>query len=84
MNGSESADDEVYSTGRLAFRNTRASWWWNLRCLLDPGNDEADQIAIPNDRGLRADLTAPKWKVSAQGIPIGIEGRPPKEGPQVA
>jgi len=55
-------------TGRLKMRNTRAAMWWSLREALDPrtGND----IALPDDRQMLADLCAPRYEASVAGITI--------------
>jgi hypothetical protein len=55
-------------TGTLEFVNIRAQAYWNFRELLDPSNP--DPIALPPDRELRADLTAPRFKVMVGGIQI--------------
>jgi N-acetylmuramoyl-L-alanine amidase len=48
-------------SGEFGFMNQRSAAWWNLRELLDPSR--GFQIAIPDDEMLKADLTAPRWKV---------------------
>ena len=55
-------------TRQLTFRNKRAEWWWKFREMLDPQYGE--NIALPPDRELRADLCAPRWKLSVSGIQI--------------
>lgn len=45
--------------GVLTFRNVRSWLWWNMRELLDPGNDTG--IALPPDDELKRELCAPKW-----------------------
>jgi hypothetical protein len=57
------------ASGQLGFSNKRAEWWWKLRELLDPDSDQ-EPIALPPDRELLADLTAPRWKISLRGIQI--------------
>lgn len=54
--------------GMLRMRNMRAWLWWNMRDVLDP--DRGDDIALPPDQRLLADLTAPRWKMSASGVQI--------------
>ncbi len=84
MHASErsSAKDKA---GQLTFRNRRAEWWWKLREALDPVDGE--DLALPPDRGLLADLCAPRWKMSAQGVQIESKddiikriGRSPDKG----
>jgi Terminase large subunit, T4likevirus-type, N-terminal len=67
MNGAEKSTARDRS-GQLHFRNKRAEWHWKLREALDPAT--GDDLALPPDRELRADLIAPRWKLSAQGIQI--------------
>ena len=55
-------------TGHLSFKNKRAEWWWKFREMLDPVT--GDNLAIPPDRELRADLCAPTWKLSVSGIQV--------------
>jgi hypothetical protein len=55
-------------TGQLHFRNVRAWAYWNLRESLDP--DKGDKLALPPDSELLADLTAARWKMTAQGIQL--------------
>lgn len=54
--------------GMLRMRNYRAWLWWNMRDILDP--DRGDDIALPPDQELLADLTAPRWKMTASGVQI--------------
>ena len=54
--------------GTLEFRNRRAEAWWKFREALDPNSGE--KIALPPDSELMADLTAPTWFLSTQGIQI--------------
>ena len=67
MNGSEKSIARDRS-GQLHFRNKRAEWHWKLREALDPST--GDDLALPPDREMRADLIAPRWKLTAQGIQI--------------
>ncbi|HEV2678171.1 MAG TPA: terminase [Aliidongia sp.] len=53
-------------SGQLGFANARAEWWWRLREALDPVAGEG--LALPPDRELLADLTAPRWRLSGAGI----------------
>ncbi|MFG7044095.1 terminase family protein [Burkholderia pseudomallei] len=67
MNGAEGSDARDKS-GQLAFVNARAEWYWKLREALDPVG--GDELAIPPDPELLADLTTPRWKLTARGIQI--------------
>lgn len=75
--------------GNLSFRNKRAEWWWSLREALDP--ETGDDVALPPDGQLVADLSAPRWKlVSRDEIQIEEKaeiikriGRSPDDGDAV-
>lgn len=60
--------DATDRTGRLGFANKRAEWYWTLREALDP--DFGENVALPPDRELKADLTAPRWKLTVRGIQV--------------
>lgn len=62
--GSESRD----RTGKLKMRNVRAEMWWGMREALDP--IQGDDIQLPPDPELLADLAAPRWKMTTSGILI--------------
>lgn len=59
-------------SGRYEFTNLRAESYWKLREALDPASGE--NIALPDDRRIRVDLCAPRYKLS--GGKIAVE---PKE-----
>jgi hypothetical protein len=67
LNGSEKsvAFDQ---SGRLSFFNKRAEWHWHVRELLDPNSGQ--DVALPDDPELLADLCAPKWRPTPRGIRI--------------
>lgn len=84
MNAAE-ASDAFDKTGQLAFYNRRAEWWWKLRESLDP--DNGDNIALPDDRELLADLVAPRFRLTMRGILVESKdairqriGRSPDKG----
>ena len=69
----------------MGFLNCRAWWWWTLREALDP--ESGEDLAIPPDRGLLADLTAPRWRLSTRGVQVEAKadiiarlGRSPDKG----
>lgn len=75
-------------TQQLKFKNNRAFFMWRFREALDP--DKGDNIALPVDTELKADLCAPRWKLTAQGIQIELKdevkkriGRSPDKGDAV-
>ena len=55
-------------TGMLKMANVRAEMWWGMMEALDPTNGE--NIALPDDPELLADLTAPQYKVQTGGVTI--------------
>lgn len=76
-------------SGRLKLRNIRAACYWKLREALDP--DFGEEIALPPSESLKADLCAPTFSVTTQGIQIESKdeikkriGRSPDEGDAVA
>jgi hypothetical protein len=58
-------------SGLLHFFNLRSELWWKMREALDPANNTG--IALPQDPRLKADLCAPKWKLT--GSKIQVESR---------
>lgn len=77
-------------SGRFTFKNKRAEWWWSFREALDP--DNGDDIALPPDGQLFADLTSVRRKRSEDSTVIQIEskadvikrlGRSPDDGDAV-
>ncbi len=55
-------------SGKIKLRNVRAEAYWKLREALDP--DRGDDLALPPDPELLADLCAPKWRLTGGGIVI--------------
>lgn len=49
------------SSGKFGFANLRAQAYWKLREALDPLSGE--NIALPDDRELRVELCAPRYKI---------------------
>lgn len=75
---------------QLAFKNKRAEAWWKFREALDPDQEGGSIIALPPDPELRADLSAPTWELTAQGIKLESKddirarlGRSPGKGDAV-
>lgn len=58
-------------SGKFTFKNKRAEWWWSFREALDPEN--GDDVALPPDGQLFADLTAVRRKKSEESTVIQIE-----------
>lgn len=56
------------SSGTLGFTRRKTEWWWKLREALDPML--GDDLAIPPDRKLLADLTAPRYVMKTNGVQV--------------
>jgi len=79
------ATEERDRSQALRFYNCRAWWWWGMRETLDP--DLGDNISLPPDPELKADLSAPTWSPTPRGIKIEMKeevearlGRPVDKG----
>ena len=86
-NGSASSYKKDKS-GTLSFVNKRAEDHWMLREALDPANQE--EICLPPDPELKADLCAPRWTPKKNGIQVESKedikkriGRSPDKGDAV-
>jgi hypothetical protein len=55
-------------SGKLTFVNQRAQLYWQFREALDPATGE--DVALPDDPELLADLCAPRWKMTLRGIQV--------------
>jgi hypothetical protein len=67
--GNEPVEDETDRAGVLHFVNLRAAMYWRLRDALQP--DGGDDIALPLDRELLADLTSVRFlPLRAHGIQL--------------
>jgi hypothetical protein len=83
--------EKVYATDRSGlhgFVNMRAYAYWALREALDPV--KGDNLALPDDPELLADLTAPKWMPRLGGYQVESKeeivkrlGRSPDKGDAV-
>lgn len=62
--GSQKTD----KTGKLKMANKRAEVYWAFREALDP--DSGQDIALPPDKQIVADLSAPHWSLRTNGILI--------------
>jgi hypothetical protein len=56
------------TSGALGFTRKKTEWWWKLREALDP--HLGDDLAIPPDRQLLADLTAPRYTYKTNGLQV--------------
>jgi hypothetical protein len=75
---------------QLKFANMRTEVHWLFREALDPDQPGGSTIALPPDRELLADLTAPTYKVESGGIQVEPKdklvkrlGRSPNRGDAV-
>jgi hypothetical protein len=87
FNGAEGSEFRDKS-GRLKMRNKRAEMYWRFKEALDPL--EGDDLMLPNDPRVLADLCAAKYKVSSAGVQIEDKGdihkrigRSPDEGESI-
>ncbi|MFC4639815.1 hypothetical protein [Deinococcus hohokamensis] len=83
-----SGTDERDMSGALTFANLRAMSYWRLREALDPAKGQG--LALPPDPGLKTDLCAPRWKLTARGFQVELKeeiisriGRSPDVGDAV-
>jgi len=56
--------------GKLRFTNKRSAAYWLFREALDPGQSGGSPIMLPDDAELVADLTAPTFETTPNGIKI--------------
>lgn len=56
--------------GKLRFSNTRSAAIWGFREALDPAQERGSPIALPDDPQLVADLTAPTFEPTPNGIRV--------------
>jgi hypothetical protein len=77
------------SSGKYEFANVRAASYWKLREALDPTSGE--DIALPDTRDVRTDLTAPRYAIVGGRIKIEAKddiksriGRSPDDGDALA
>lgn len=75
-------------SGKYHFKNIRAEAHWGLREALDP--DSGEELMLPRDRELKADLAAARWKLTVSGIQLEPKadirerlGRSPSKGDAV-
>lgn len=67
FNGAEGSDYRDKS-GKLKMRNKRAEMYWRMRDALDPV--DGDELALPPDTELLADLCSAKYEVSSAGVKV--------------
>jgi hypothetical protein len=62
------ATDQYDRSGKFRLTNVRTLVYWRFREALDP--EKGDNLALPPDPELLADLTAPRFEVRASGIVV--------------
>jgi hypothetical protein len=79
---------KVARGSNLKYKNMRAQSYWETRLLLDPASER--KLALPPDEEMVADLCAPTWKLTPQGIQLEDKaairerlGRSPDKGDAV-
>lgn len=75
---------------QLKFTNKRTETYWRFREALDPSQEGGSTIMLPDDPVLMADLTAPTFEITKQGIKLETKedlvarlGRSPDKGDAV-
>lgn len=63
-----SASEYRDKSGKLKMRNIRAEYHWRMRDALDP--IDGDDIALPPDREMLADLCSARYSVTSAGVQI--------------
>lgn len=89
-NGAGESRAHTRDAAHLAFYNKRAEAIWRLREALDPAQPGGSPVVLPPDDELRADLCAPRFELTRQGIKIESKdsireriGRSPDKGDAV-
>lgn len=54
----------------MRFFNKRAEDWWRFREELNPDQEFGSPISLPPGAQIKADLAAPRWKLTPRGIQI--------------
>jgi hypothetical protein len=62
------ATEATDRSGKLHFVNLRAWAYWAFREALDP--ERGDNLALPPDPELLADLTAGRWEMTVRGVKL--------------
>lgn len=82
------ASSELDNSGKYRLANVRAAAYWQFREALDP--ERGQNICLPDDDILKADLCAPRYRITARGILIESKdeirdriGRSPDRGDAV-
>ena len=57
-----------YESGKYKLYNVRAAAMWKFREALDP--EHGDDLRLPRDPELKADLVAHRWRLTPRGIQV--------------
>jgi hypothetical protein len=75
---------------QIKFFNVRSEAYWRFREALDPSQPQGSPIMLPEDPELVADLCAPKYEITPQGLKVEAKvsvverlGRSPDKGDAV-
>lgn len=68
--GADGSSAVTNDAAKLTFVNRRAEAHWRLREALDPDQEGGSVVALPPSNELKADLCAPRWELTRQGIKI--------------
>lgn len=67
LNGAQRSS-QMDKSKKLRFHNKRAEWAWKFREALDP--DSGEDIALPDDPRIRADLCSMRWELASTGVKL--------------
>ncbi len=68
FDGSRDSIARAHDGSGFGFANKRAEAWWRFREALEPGKPNSGYVALPPDPKVRADLCAPRWKLTKNGV----------------
>lgn len=82
------ASQSYDASGKFKMANVRAECYWGMREALNP--ESGEDICLPDDDQLKADLCAPRYKITTRGIQVESKdeireriGRSPDDGDAV-
>lgn len=78
VDGRKESHEHDVASGRFGFFNMRSQNWWRMREALDP--ETGMQLALPPSRTLKADLCAPRWKMTPRGIQVEGKSTESRDG----
>lgn len=88
--GAAKVSGKTRDAAKLSFVNKRSQDHWRVREALDPNQEGGSVVALPPSPELRADLAAPTWELTLNGIKVESKddikerlGRSPGKGDAV-